>query len=307
MKSDKREFEQGKLSEGGVLEDALVTSAPASQLSSPESREGELLRVDNLGFSYANHEVLKGISFALNRGEVVALLGPNGVGKSTLFRCVLGFLKGYTGQVYLQGDSIVNLDTKAMAKHIAYIPQISKPVFEYSVLELVLMGLASSLPTFASPSVQEEARALAILESLGIGHLAYVSSAHISGGEYQLALLARALLQEAQVLVMDEPTANLDYGNQFRVMMRVQDLAARGLGVLMSSHDPNQVLQHASRVLVIKGGRLLSQGFPRDVMTPDLLTELYDVEVRRCEVEEEIEGHTREVSLCYPASMLSEE
>lgn len=260
-----------------------------------------LLEVKDLGFSYSDHSVLESIGFDVRPGETIALLGPNGVGKSTLFRCILGFLDSYRGSILLGGDDIRSLNPRETARRIAYIPQVSSPVFDFTVMELVLMGLASQLPLLESPDAADERRALEVLEEVGIGHLAYCPSGQISGGEYQLALMARALLQQAQVLVMDEPTANLDYGNQFRVMERMACLAAEGYSVVFSAHDPNQVLMHASRVLVLQAGRLVADGKPREVMTPELLSLLYGVNVKRVDVASDSPGD-RSVSLCYPCS-----
>lgn len=243
-----------------------------------------LLEVDNLGFSYGGHRVLHDVSFQMEPGETVALLGPNGVGKSTLFRCILDFLKSYEGAIRLKGEDIRSLGAKEKAQTIAYIPQVSAPVFDFTVIELCLMGFAAQLPYLSSPGSKEETLALGVLEEVGIGHLAYSPVGQISGGEYQLALMARALLQQAPILVMDEPTANLDYGNQFRIMERISRLADAGYSILFSAHDPNQVLMHASRVLALKEGSLRADGDPRVVMNEGLLSELYGIDVRRVDV-----------------------
>lgn len=256
-----------------------------------------LLEVDRLGFSYADHSVLHDISFHMEPGETVAVLGPNGVGKSTLFRCILDFLKSYQGEIRLKGKDIRNLGVKEKAQTIAYIPQVSVPVFDFTVIELSLMGFAAQLPHLSSPGVKEETRALEVLEDVGIGHLAYSPVGHISGGEYQLALMARALLQQANILVMDEPTANLDYGNQFRIMDRISRLAEAGYSILFSAHDPNQVLMHAKRVLVLEKGELIADGDPRVVMTEELLSELYGIGVHRIDVLDSCT--TSEMSLPY--------
>ena len=255
------------------------------------------LEVRNLSFSYGDGPVLRDVSFTARAGELIAVVGPNGAGKSTLFRCILGFLRGFGGSVLIDGRDAKGLPRRELARRVAYIPQASDQVFDYTVMELVLMGLAPRMPLFGTPGAAEEARAAAVLDDLGIAHLAWRGCGQISGGEYQLALLARALVQQAGILIMDEPTANLDYGNQYRVMERVAALARRGLIVLVSTHDPNQVLLHATRALALEGGVVSADGAPADVMDGRLLSRLYGIEVRRAEVPD----GGREVSVCFPA------
>lgn len=257
------------------------------------------LEVKDLAFSYGSHHVLRGVNFAAEPGDFIAVLGPNGVGKSTMFKCVLGFLSGYEGQVLVGGEDARRMKRKELARKVAYIPQSSEQVFDYTVLELVLMGSAARVSLFATPGVEEEQRALEVLAELGIEHLAYQGCGQISGGEYQLVLLARTLVQDAKVLVMDEPTANLDYGNQYRVMERIARLAKRDFVVMMAAHDPNQVLLHANRALVIDKGAVRADGAPADVMTDELLSSLYGIDVHRLSVEDA----DRRVNVCVPVGL----
>ena len=177
------------------------------------------IEVRNLNFSYGNRQVLHDISFTANSGEFLSILGPNGVGKSTLFRCVLGLLSGYTGTVSVDGTDVRSFSVREMAKHIAYIPQSSHPIFNYSVSDIVLMGRTSGLSTFRSPKKQDVELSQWAMEKVGISHLALRCFHRLSGGEQQLVLIARALVQKAPVLMLDEPTANLDFGNQLRGRM----------------------------------------------------------------------------------------
>jgi iron complex transport system ATP-binding protein len=262
---------------------APTTMAPGLAAADPLEAPGASpsLEVSRLSFSFGKHKVLDELSFVAHAGDLIALLGPNGVGKSTLMRCVLGFERAYGGSITICGRDARALSAQQMARQVAYIPQSSAQVFDFTVLELVLMGTAARLGLLSLPGRAEQQEALAVLDSLGIAHLAHRGCGQISGGEYQMALLSRALLQHARILLMDEPTASLDYGNQYRVMERIATLARRDFIVLFSAHDPNQVLRHASRALILQGGTLVADGYPADVMSPQALSTLYGIEVSR--------------------------
>ncbi|MEG2083689.1 MAG: ABC transporter ATP-binding protein, partial [Oscillospiraceae bacterium] len=169
---------------------------------------------------------------------------------------------------------------RQLARFIAYIPQSHTPVFNYSVFDVVLMGTTPQLTAFASPGQAQAAFAECALETLGISHLRNRSFLKLSGGERQLALVARALAQQARVLIMDEPTANLDYGNQVVVQNRVRQLAREGYTVIQSTHNPDQAFLCADRMLALKGGTVLADGVPGDIITEELIRSLYGVDVR---------------------------
>lgn len=188
--------------------------------------------VRTLSFSYGGAPVLQNVSFSARGGEVIALLGPNGVGKSTLFRCLLGFLKPQRGEVRIDGKALSDFSRRALAREIAYIPQSYSPTFNYTVRESVLMGVTAKLGALEGPTAAQQALVMQMLDQLGIAHLSERGSRKISGGERQLMLIARALVQNARVLIMDEPTANLDYGNSYHVMERVAQLGKDGYTVI---------------------------------------------------------------------------
>ena len=246
------------------------------------------LEVSDLVFSYGEADVLKSVSFCADRGERIAVLGPNGVGKSTLFRCLLGFLKPKRGSVKIAGRDVRDYSRRALAAELAYIPQSYSPAFDHTVLDSVLMGLGAQLGPFDSPSREQTNAAQRILDELGIGALASRGCMRISGGERQLMLLGRALIQNAHT--------SLDYGNSFRVMQRIEALSAGGYSVIFSTHEPNQAFRYATKVLALKDGRVLAFGLPGQVLTPELLQSLYGVPVAVTQVQ----AGSRVFSVCTP-------
>ena len=246
------------------------------------------IELENVSFSYGVVPTLHDVSFSVRQGALVAVLGPNGAGKSTLFRCILRLLKPSAGTIRLCGEDTAAIDRRRLAKLAAYIPQSSTPVFNYTVEDAVLMGTTGALSALQAPSRTERERCARALEQLGISDLAQRGIAQLSGGERQLALIARALVQDARVLIMDEPTANLDYGNQRRVMQQVRALADGGYTILLSTHNPEHALHYATQVLALQNGRVIADGVTADTLTPELLAWLYGIhaEVRR------IDGHT---------------
>ena len=241
------------------------------------------LEAHALAFGYRKHPVGRNVSVALAAGEVMCLLGPNGGGKTTLFRTLLGLLPAQGGRVALDGADLRTLARREVAKRIAYVPQAHVGYFPFTVRDVVLMGRTAHLATFAGPSRRDRGLADEALERLGLARLADAVYTQISGGERQLTLIARALAQAAPLLVMDEPTASLDFGNQVRVLDQVTALARTGIGVLLSTHDPDQAFQCADRVAMLRGGELIAQGAPAEVLTGARLRELYGVEVEVAE------------------------
>lgn len=253
------------------------------------------IQVTDLSFSYDRREVLKHISFQAEYGQFLSVLGPNGVGKSTLFRCMLGLLTPTSGGTDIDGRSIRSMTPAELARSIAYIPQSHSPVFNFSVFDMVLMGTTAQLGRFSSPGVPQKKLAEDALCRLDISHLRDRGYRNISGGERQLVLIARAIAQQAKILVMDEPSASLDFGNRLRVMETVKSLAADGYAVIQSTHDPDQAFLYSDRVLALHDGRVLAWGSPRDVLRGDLISTLYGVKVEVCSLRDDA------VRVCVPA------
>ncbi|MBQ1821382.1 MAG: ABC transporter ATP-binding protein [Clostridia bacterium] len=237
------------------------------------------LSVCELSFSYHRAPVLSGVSFEAHEGELLAVLGPNGVGKTTLFRCILGEQKRYFGTIEIDGADRKRLSPREVAHRIAYIPQTHAAAFRYTVRDMVLMGTSHTLSPFASPGKKQEAAAAEAMEKLGITALSDRSFDALSGGEQQLVYIARALAQQTRTLLMDEPTSSLDYGNQIRVLNAVKTLSREGYSVLLSTHNPQHALWYADRVLALKDGRVAALGPAHETLTETLLEALYGTRV----------------------------
>ena len=201
--------------------------------------------VAHLSFSYGNREILHDLSFSIPDGCLVNVLGPNGVGKSTLFRCILGLSPHYSGTILVNGKDLRALSVRERAREISYIPQSHAPVYDYEVVDVVLMATGNDLKMLATPGEAQLQRAHEALARIGIEHLAHRTYTQISGGEQQLVLIARALAQNAQTIIMDEPTSALDYGNTMRVLSCVRQLAREGLSIVQSTHNPDHAFLYS--------------------------------------------------------------
>ena len=238
-----------------------------------------MLAAHGLGFGYGAKAVGRDVDLEVRPGEVLCLLGPNGSGKTTLFKTMLGLLAPQAGEVRLDGVPMAHLTRPEIARRVAYVPQAHAAHFPFSVIDMVVMGRTAHLGLFAAPTREDKRKAQEALAALGIGALAQNEYTRISGGQRQLALVARALAQDAPAIVMDEPTASLDFGNQVVVLAEVKRLAEKGLAVLLSTHDPDHAFSVGNRVALLDGGRLIAQGAPADVLTPERLRAVYGVSV----------------------------
>lgn len=232
-----------------------------------------------LAFGYPERPVGRDVTLSAGPGEVLCLLGPNGCGKTTLFKTLLGLLPAQGGSVTLAGAPLGELSRMQIARRIAYVPQAQGGLFPFTALDLVVMGRSAHRGLFSGPTRADRDLARQALADVGIAHLADRDVTRLSGGQRQLVIVARALAQAAPLIVMDEPTASLDFGNQAVVLAEIARLARRGVGVVLSTHAPDHAFAVASRVALMRDGEVTAIGAPRAVLTPERLRAIYDVEV----------------------------
>ena len=237
------------------------------------------LEAHDLAFGYPERPVGRDVSLTVSSGEVLCLLGPNGCGKTTLFKTMLGLLTPQGGRVTIGGDDIKSLSRPDIARRIAYVPQANAAPFPYAALDLVLMGRVAHRGLFAGPTHQDRDAATQALTDLGIAHLSHRDVTRLSGGQRQLVMIARALAQAAPLIVMDEPTASLDFGNQVTVLRAIKTLAETGIGIVLATHDPDHTFAVANRAALMREGMLLAHGAPDETVTAENLRAMYGVTV----------------------------
>ncbi len=238
-----------------------------------------MLEIKNLKFGYDNknnsNNILNDISFKVGKGELCGIFGPNGVGKSTLFKCIIGFLKPKHGELTINNKNILKMPVEEIAKLIAYVPQEHKSPFPYLVKEVVLMGRTPHLGGVFGPKKSDIEKAIESMEIIGISNLANKPYTDLSGGQRQLVLLARALTQETELMILDEPTSALDFRNQLKIWSMLKKLTKRGMSIIVSVHDPNHMLWFCDKVAILKEGKIISNGTPESALTEKVLNELY--------------------------------
>ena len=246
------------------------------------------LEIRDLTFSYdGKKKVLDDISMSASGGQFIALLGRNGAGKTTFFKNLLGLLKCQSGQIFIDGETFSSLSIKERAKCIAYIPQESNPAFSYTVLTSVLMGTTNAVSTLSSPGKEETDRAWSAMRRFNIEHLAHRHVNTLSGGERQLVLCARAIAQEAGILLFDEPTSNLDWANQIKTLENIRKLTDEGYIAIVATHNLEQALNYSTRLLLLKKGKLCHDSDAESLVSSPLLSSFYDMDI----IVERYRGH----------------
>jgi iron complex transport system ATP-binding protein len=252
------------------------------------------LELRHVTCGHGSTAVVKDVSLTIASGDLLCLLGPNGVGKTTLFKSILGLLPTMAGSILIDGEDVRSWSRRRFARAVGYVAQAHNPPFPFKVIDVVAMGRAAHIGPFASPRAQDIAIAEEVLSAIGLCYLRDAIYTKISGGERQLVLICRALAQQPGFLLMDEPTSNLDYGNQVKVLSHILSLTRRrGVGIFMTTHNPNDALVYASSVAIMGPAGMFITGNPRQVITEELLNGLYGVLVRMVPVNDH-------VNICVP-------
>lgn len=247
-----------------------------------------IIELRDVAFSYpgSQRRVLDGCSFSIDKGDLISILGPNGAGKSTLLNCACGLLRPQAGTVLLNGKDIATLEQRDIARAIGYVQQQQHSTFAYSVFHYVLMGRAANIGLFRRPSKADEEVVWQVLDSMGLTRLADASVTQISGGERQQAAIARAIVQDPQVVFFDEPTAHLDYGNQINTLRLIAELRHRGFAVIMTTHNPDHCMMLGGKVAILDRDGHLEYGECADVVTEERLEKVYNTQIRLTYIDE---------------------
>jgi iron complex transport system ATP-binding protein len=233
------------------------------------------------GFSYGSAATLQGVDLTIARGDRLAIIGANGAGKTTLLRLLAGALAPTSGRVALDGVPLHSIRGAQRARRIAFVPQESRLAFDFSVFEIVLMGRSPRLGLLGIEGARDLEQARLALESTDTSPLADRPLSSLSSGERQRVFLARALAQEPEIILLDEPTAFLDLGHQIRLLLMLEKWNREcGMSVVFVSHDLSLAARHADRIVVLSRGRVVADGAPEDVLTPEILRSSFGVEAR---------------------------
>lgn len=240
-----------------------------------------ILDVKDLSFKYYNSRMIfHDVSFSLDAGEVMCILGTNGAGKSTLLNCVAGLFTPASGSILLNGTDTAHMSMRDIARVIGYVPQIHTPAYAYTVREFTVMGRTPYIGAFARPSKADYEMADSALKRLGIEKLAEKNYTEISGGERQQVTIARVLTQDPKLILLDEPTAHLDYGNQFRIVRMVRQLADEGYALIMTTHNPDHAIMLGGKVAILDRNGVLGVGQAAEMLSAGTLSNLYGMEIK---------------------------
>ena len=241
-----------------------------------------LIEAQNISYTYhdSTRVVLANCSLSVNQGELISILGPNGAGKSTLLNCLAGLLKPQKGKILLNGTDILQMSRRKIARVIGYVQQTQQMTFAYTVFNYVLMGKASNIGIFQTPNEEDRQDVYQTLFEMGISHLSDSAVTEISGGERQQVAIARTIVQQPQVIIFDEPTAHLDYGNQISTLKLISALHEKGFAIVMTTHNPDHCMMLGGKVAILDKEGKLETGVCEELLTEDRLKQLYNTELR---------------------------
>lgn len=232
------------------------------------------------------HNIFDKVNFSIYPGQLISLLGPNGVGKSTLLNCICGLLKPQVGTIDLCGCDISKETRKSIAQKIAYVPQKTAVSFDYTVRDFVVMGRTAHMSILAIPSKHDFDLADEALEKLALSELANRPLSELSGGEQQKACIARALVQSPELIILDEPTSALDFGNQLRVLKLIKNLSDSGYAVLLTTHNPDHCMMLGGKVAILNQQGYIEIGNIDEILTENRLRQVYGTNLRMIYVED---------------------
>jgi iron complex transport system ATP-binding protein len=238
-----------------------------------------MFEVENITVCYGKKQILHDVNIQISKGRVVCLLGPNGSGKTTLFKALMGMLPLTAGTIKLDGKAINTYNSKDFAKKVGYVPQLHIPTFPFTVIDIVCTGRIAHNTIFSGCTVEDSEIADTMLDRLGIYKLRDKVYTEISGGERQMVLIARAMAQQPEFIIMDEPTAHLDYGNQIRTIERISRMTNEKMGVIFTTHNPEHPLHCADDVIALNNGTIEGIGYPQNIISSGMIRRLYDVDV----------------------------
>lgn len=239
------------------------------------------LEVSKGFFKFKNTDyILKDINFSLEEGDILSVLGPNGVGKTTLIKCLTGLLKWTRGETFLEGKNISSIKENEIWSKISYIPQKRNFSFPYTGLEMVLFGSTSSLNIFERPGKKERIRAKEVMKMIGIDHLSNKNANEMSGGELQMLLIARSLVKDPKIIILDEPESGLDYKNQLIILNLIKKLSERGVIIVMNTHYPEHALKISNKCLLLNYDKIYKFGNTREVLNRKNLKKSFSVDVK---------------------------
>jgi len=258
-----------------------------------------ILEIENATFSYDNSgNTFENINLSVDEGDVVCILGPNGCGKTTLIKCLNKLLELKEGAIYINGDNIKTINQRDIARNIGYIPQTHISTFAFSVLDVVLMGRTPHIDFLDSPSKKDYQISEDALKKFGIYDLKDKAYTSLSGGEQQLVFFARVISQQPRILILDEPTSHLDFGNQLKTLDIISQLAADGISIIMTSHFPDHAFMSSNKVALMKDRKFLGIDKPENIITKENMEKVYGIQVKILDI-------SPDRKICVPLSTMN--